>query len=119
MIGNPCHPDVPGGLTHAVAGEPAPTRQAFDMKELHTTLADFSAGELKQIRVLCAGSQLEAGSKYLKLSEHYRQEIQARGDEEVGPNDLYIPKRDTPFELWNRLLGIENPDRTKQPAGQS
>ncbi len=116
MINKTCQSADPDGFSQSVANAPMPARNAFDIKEMHTALGEFSADELKQIRVLCEGSRLEAGSRYLKLSEHYRQEIQATGNEEVEPHEVYIAKRDIPFELWNRLVGIEEPNRTKQNA---
>ena len=109
-------PDASKGLNYGTAGAPLPTRTAYDLKELHVLLDDFSPEELKQIFVLHEGARLETGATYLNLAGDRRQEIQARGDEDVGVNDLYLAKKDVPYELWNRLLGQADSRRTKRPS---
>jgi hypothetical protein len=87
---------------------------ADDKKELHELFPELSGEELKQIPILSSGTHLEAEAKYLRVSNGGRTEVQAKGDEEVGSGDLYIAKKDVPYELWNRLIGIDDPRRTKQ-----
>ena len=31
---------------------------------------------------------------------------------EAGIGQEYVPKSDVPYELWNRLIGVNNPVRT-------
>jgi hypothetical protein len=107
-------PNASKGLNYGLEGAEIPTRTAADIKELHQFLADFSNDELREIEVLREGARLETGATYVNLSRDRRQEIQAMGTEEVGRNDLYVAKKNVPFEYWNRLLGIDNPDRTKR-----
>lgn len=109
------NPDANKGLNYGKAGPPIPTRSAYDIKELHDTLEGFSAEELKQMRVLSEGARLETDATYLNLADEDPHEIHASGDEDVGPDDLYLAKKDIPYESWNRLLGYRAPRRTMRP----
>jgi hypothetical protein len=31
-------------------------------------------------------------------------EFHAKGDEDTGEQDLFVPKAEVPYEVWNRLL---------------
>jgi hypothetical protein len=97
-------PDASKGLNYGREGADIPTRSAFDMKELHDCLSELSSDELRQVRVLCEGARLETGATYLEIAGDDRQEIQAEGIEDVEPGDIYIAKKDVPYELWNRLV---------------
>ncbi len=33
------------------------------------------------------------------------------GGMEVGPDNLYVPKTEVGYQLWNRLTGVNNPER--------
>jgi hypothetical protein len=107
-------PDASKGLNYGLEGPDLPTQDASNVKDLHELLSDFSAEELKQIPVQCAGNRLETGAVYLKLSAHQRYEFKAQGTEDVLDGDFIIAKKDVPFELWNRLVGIDDPARTKR-----
>jgi len=98
-------PDASKGLNHGLDGPPTPTRVASDIKELVNMLTDFSPEELRQIPVLCEGARLETKATYLNLATPRPHEIQALGSEDVGPDDLYVAKKDVPYQLWNRLPG--------------
>jgi hypothetical protein len=30
---------------------------------------------------------------------------------QAGANDRYVPKSEVDYQLWNRLIGIDNPER--------
>jgi hypothetical protein len=105
-------PDANKGLNYGMAGPAIQTRNAAEMKEMHDLLPDFTPEELKQMSVTVPGTRLETGATYLNLVEGERKEIRALGNEEVRDGDLFIAKKDVPYELWNRLLGIKNPART-------
>ena len=106
-------PDAHKGLNHGMDGPPIPTRTAAELRDVHNMLAgDFTVDELKQIPVLSPGVRLETKAAYINLIDGERKEFHALGNEEVGPNDLYIAKKDVPYELWNKLLGIRDPSRT-------
>ena len=88
----------------------APT--AYDLKDIHRQLHDLPDDDLKQIPVVPAGSRLEQGATYIDLARPERWEFTARGGMVAGPEHCYVLKTEVDFELWNRLLGVENPQRT-------
>jgi hypothetical protein len=84
---------------------------AFDLKSAHRMLEGLNDADLKQIPILSPGSRLEQGATYLDLQIPNRHEFKARGDMVAGPDNWYVPKDRVDYELWNRLLGIANPER--------
>jgi hypothetical protein len=90
----------------------APT--AYDVTEVHRLLQGFSDAELKQIPVLPEGSRLEQGAKYIDLADPARREFTATGDVHVQPGAYYVPKHEVDYVLWNRLLGVRDPERLDQ-----
>jgi hypothetical protein len=99
------NPDASKGLNYGLEGASLPTRTAEDVKPVHNQLREFNDDELRQIRVLQPGSRLETDAVYLRLEGDHSAVYRAMGDEEVGPDDLYLPKKDMPYQLWNRLVG--------------
>ncbi len=96
-------PDASKGLNYGQDGAKIPTRSAIDIKDLHEFLPDFTNDELKQMEVLQEGARLETKAAYINLADERPHEIQAMGDEDVGPHDLYFAKKNMPYELWNKL----------------
>ena len=105
-------PDASKGLNYGQEGAEIPKRNAEEIKELHEYLSDFTTDELRQLEVLQEGARLETGATYVNLARDRSEEIQAMGNEDVGRYDLYVAKKDVPFELWNRLIRVDNPART-------
>ena len=97
------------GLGETQAAKTAPT--AYDVKPVHPRLQGFADDDLKQIRLLPAGSRLEQGAMYLDLANLARGEFTATGDMEVSPNQWMVAKKEVPYQLWNRLRGVETPER--------
>jgi hypothetical protein len=87
-------------------------RSAYEIKEVHRRLPDFSDDLLKQIPVLLEGTRLDDGATYLDLTDPARREFTATGDMRAAPDRLYVPKSETDYHLWNRLIGVTNPART-------
>ncbi|MGA7730519.1 MAG: hypothetical protein WCD37_04510 [Chloroflexia bacterium] len=87
-------------------------RTAYDIKALHNRLQGFTDDELKGIPVMPRGSRLEQGATYIDLRQNDPQEISARGDMEVGPGNWYVPKTEVDYITWNRLIGVDEPERT-------
>ena len=108
------NPNTTAGQNHGIetqqAAKDAPT--AFDMKDLHERLNKFTSEEMRRIQVLPAGTRLEQGATYLDLNDLDGGEFKARGDMEAGPEALYVPKSEVDYQLWNRLIGVEEPERT-------
>ena len=44
-------------------------------------------------------------------SDRVEQEFTALGSMEAGTDDWYVAKDAVDYQLWNRLIGIENPER--------
>ena len=108
------HPNMNAGINHGDLGanpeQDAPT--ADTMRELHTILSDFNNDELRRIVVLQPGDRLEQGATYIDLRKPDREEFSGSSEMVVGPPNinLIVPKRETDYELWNRLRGIERPE---------
>jgi hypothetical protein len=93
------HPEKTGTLT------------ANDIKEFHTRYPDFTNDELQQIIILPAGHRLEQGAKYVDLASDNHEEINATSDMVVQEHNWMVPKSETDYQLWNRLIGVTNPER--------
>lgn len=112
------HPNTNAGINHQQLGAnpelSAPSAES--LTELHTVLTDFSNDELRRIVVLRPGDRLEQGATYLDLRKPDREEFKATGEMIVGPANinLIVPKSQTDYQLWNRLRGVDNPERTGQ-----
>lgn len=87
-------------------------RTAFDIKPVHRALSDWPDEELKAIPVLEEGTPLRQGASYLNLADASREEITAMGGMRVRSGDAFIPKDAVPYTTWNRLRGIDSPERT-------
>jgi hypothetical protein len=102
-------------------GEPArqahrERRSARDHKELNRALSDrFSDDELGQITVLRPGDRLQQGATYMDLRDPERREFTATGEMEAG--EAIVPKDEVPYQVWNRLRGVDDPERTGGTTG--
>jgi hypothetical protein len=107
------NPDPMAGRNYGLEGshpeKDAPN--ASEIKDLHSVLQDYTNAELKQIPVLPQGSRLEQGAKYIDLKDPERKEFTAMGNMEAGPDNWYVPKTEVDYQLWNRLTGVQNPER--------
>lgn len=88
-------------------------RTAFDLKGVHGAFRDFTDDELKQIPVMPEGARLEEGATYLDLADPVPTELTAHGVMEAGKGHQYVAKTEVDYELWNRLRGITDPERTR------
>ncbi|MBE9167245.1 hypothetical protein IQ238_06770 [Pleurocapsales cyanobacterium LEGE 06147] len=89
---------------------------AYDLKELHEQLKDFNSDELRQIPILQPGTRLKQGATYINLKDPARQEFKAMGDMEADENNFFVPKTEVGYQIWNRLIGVENPERMGEPS---
>ena len=85
---------------------------AYEIEALGSKLEGFSDEELKQIPVLKPGTRLQQGATYINLNDLQRQEYTGMGDMSVEEGDYIVPKTRVGYQLWNRLIGVENPERT-------
>jgi len=109
------NPDAAAGINYGLVGshpEKENPRTAYDVKEAHRSLSDFSDDQLKQIPILPAGSRLEQDATYIDLADRELQEFTATSGMEVKPSQLIVPKTEVDYQLWNRLRGVTDPART-------
>ena len=88
----------------------APT--ADEYKELHERFPQFRNDELRQFPILPQGTRLEQGAAYCDLREDQPREFVATAQIVAGEKNLFVPKSEVDYQLWNRLIGVENPERT-------
>ncbi|MDC0671937.1 hypothetical protein [Nannocystis radixulma] len=84
----------------------------YDIKAAHTRFTEFSADELRLIRIVPPGSRLLQDATYIDLDDPARREFTATGEMEVVDGRLIVAKADTHYELWNRLRRVQDPYRT-------
>jgi hypothetical protein len=112
------HPDEwerdlnPSRLEGQNIGIPQDLPTAYDVKEVHRSLGRFEDDELKQIPVLPEGERLRQGATYLDLTNPSRGEFTATGEMSASSGQRLVPKNDVPYPIWNRLRGIDDPERT-------
>lgn len=108
------NPHEGAGLNHGLDGENPEKAglNAYDIKELHEKLKDFTNDELRQIVIIPHGSRLAQTATYIDLNDPKREEFTAMGAIEAEPENYYVPKSDVGYQLWNKLIGVENSDRT-------
>lgn len=108
------NPDFLKGENHGMQG-PHPendgANSAANLKAVSDSLSDFTNDDLKQIPVMPPGSRLEQGATYLDLHASPPREFTAMGDMEATKHTWYVPKKNVPYPIWNRLTGVENPER--------
>jgi hypothetical protein len=106
------NPDPVAGQNHGVeTSQEDKYLTAYEIKELHGKLEDFTSDELKQIPVLKLGTRLQQGATYININDPQRQEYTGMGNMSVEDNNFIVPKSEIAYELWNRLIGVENPER--------
>jgi len=112
------NPDAAAGINFGLVGqhpEKGAHRSAYDVKEAHRRLGDFTDDLLKQIPIMPAGSRLEQDATYLDLAD--RREFKATSGMEVRVDQLIVPKSEVDYQLWNRLRGVTDPARTGGAQG--
>ena len=101
------------GENSGVASEIAPDKlmRAYDDKDLVDAMTNFNSDELKNILIVPVGMKLEQGAKYVDLNDPDRMEIVASGENPVTPaleaqsGQKLVPKSQTDYELWDKLMG--------------
>ena len=109
------HPDPHAGLNTSES-LPDGTPTAYDHPDIHRSLVGFTDDELKRIPILPSGTRLQQGAVYLDLLAPERSTIKAFGVMEAAPFNAYVPKSEVDYQLFNRLLGEDNPERTGEAS---
>ena len=87
------NPDAMAGQNVGLAGPHPETdaRTAYDLKDLHRRLSDFSDDELKSIPVLPLDTRLQQGATYVDLRDSDCREFKAMGNMEDRARELVCP----------------------------
>ena len=108
------YPDFLEGENYGLQG-PHPAKStahtAYDVKGAHRRLQNIEDDDLKKIPIMPPGSRLEQGATYIDLRSEGPTEFTATGDMVAGGDTWYVPKSEVPYWIWNRLIGVENPER--------
>ncbi len=102
------------GVSNPSATTFAPS--AYEMKSMHTILADLTDDELKTIQIVPEGSRLHQGAKYIDLQHLEQGEFTATSEMVAETGHAYVPKKETDYVLWNRLNQVSSPERLDEPA---
>jgi hypothetical protein len=107
------HPNFLAGENYGTEGPHADkqARSAYDIKELHSLLPGFDDSELRAIPILPEGSRLEQGATYLDLYDPRRGPFTAMGGMEAATYHFLVPKSEIGYVLWNKLVGVTDPER--------
>lgn len=98
------------GQNIGIPGDGLPN--AYDMKDVHRSLTGFTDDDLRQISIVPQGERLRQGATYLDLCDPRRDEFTATAEMSAGSGQRLVPKNEVPYTLWNRLRGIDDPQRT-------
>lgn len=109
-------PETPGAELGGHAEESAP---ATEDKALHERLDMLGGDELDRLAVLESGTRLEQGGTYLDLNDLARGPFKAIGGQEAEATNRYVAKRDTDYELWNRLVRRGDEPEVERPAQEA
>lgn len=107
------NPDAHAGVNDG-QGEPeaaGDAATAYDLKEVHRQFHGFTDDELRNIPLLAPGTRLKQGATYVDLQDPQLREFTATGDMTAGQHNWYVPKSEVDYQLWNQLIGIDNPER--------
>jgi len=107
------HPAAQAGINVAGVGPDYEdtARTAYDVKAAHRNLQGLADDELKSISVLPHGARLRQGAIYIDLRDPDCRELKATGEMTAGADNLYVPKDEVDYQLWNRLIGVQTPER--------
>jgi hypothetical protein len=89
---------------------------ASDDKDVRRELPDLDGDDLKRVAVLTVGTRLDQGSTYVDLNGPKRTPFKAIGGEEADGGNRYIAKRDTDYEMWDRLVGQGRQVEVERPG---
>ncbi len=108
---------APDTSTAEPGGHADESRPAADDKVIREHLPNLDNAELARLSVLEPGTVLEQGGTYLDLDDRGRGPFKAIGGQEAGAGSRYVAKRDTDYELWNRLAGQHREAEVERPEG--
>jgi hypothetical protein len=101
----------PAGHLGPMHGHEDESTPAAADKVLHERLPELRDEELTRLSVLEPGTRLEQGGTYVDLEDPQRRPFTAHGGEEATQRNRFVAKRNTDYELWNRLVREDAPSR--------
>ena len=104
------------GVAAGAGGHVDDSQPAGADKGLRQQLAALDSDELARLSVLTIGTRLEQGGTYADLNDLASGPFKAMGSQEAGPDNSYVAKRDTDYELWNRLVGQGSRPEVERPS---
>jgi hypothetical protein len=99
-----------------IGGHADESTSGVDDKALHSRLRNFDNDQLFRLSILEPGTRLEQGGVYLDLNDLDAGPFKALGGHEATAETRYIAKRDTDYELWNRLAGRDDAPEIERPG---
>jgi hypothetical protein len=102
--------------TGGPGGHQAESVSGVDDKVLHAGFPELSNDELARLSVLEPGTALEQGGIYVDLNNLANGPFKAMAGHETTKRDRIIAKRDTDYELWNRIVGQDVEPELERPA---
>lgn len=88
-----------------LGGHADQSTSATEDKALRTSLKMLDADEFTRLMVIEPGTRLQQGGTYVDLEDLDRGPFKAIGSQVADDGNRYVAKRDTDYELWNRLVG--------------
>jgi len=115
------HPNSPGGENNIEALDRETAQEtAYNNKDIVRAYPLLTDDELKRLLILPEGTPLEQGATYYDLKHRGRGEFTAQSSgKTAGKDNWYIAKSQVGYPLWNRIIGIDNPERLDQPTGEA
>ncbi len=108
--------DLAPSAPPAVHGHADDSDTAIEDKALKEKLTTLDSDELARLSVLHSGTRLEQGGTYADLNDLASGPFKAIGSQEAGPGNRYVAKRETDYELWNRLVGQGREAEIERPV---
>src|SRR4051794_1443406 len=108
----------PGGSPVERGGHAEESTPASEDKRVRNELPFLNNEELGRLSVIDQGVMLEQGGVYLDLDRLESGPFKAIGGHVVEDGQRLIAKRDTDYELWNRLTENDQEPAIERPVEQ-
>ena len=108
----------PGGSPVEQRGHAEESTPASEDKRVRNDLPFLNNEELGRLSVIDPGVMLEQGGVYLDIDDLDRGPFKAIGGHSVEDGQRLIAKRDTDYELWNRLTKNDREPEIERPVEQ-
>ena len=108
----------PGGSPVEQRGHAEESTPASEDKRVRNELPFLNNEELSRLSIIDPGVMLEQGGVYLDIVDLNRGPFKAIGGHVVEEGQRVIAKRDTDYELWNRLTKHDPEPAIERPIEQ-